>query len=570
MQSKRWIIREKNYKSEDVINLARELSLPPIVITLLALRGVADIKRFINADIGELYDPFLLKGAEGASQRIIKAIENKEKITVYGDYDVDGITSTVVLVKFLKSHGADVDYYIPDRLEEGYGINTLAIDSIAKANTKLLITVDCGITAVDEIEYAKNKGMEVIVTDHHECKDNLPKAEFVINPKQPGCNYPFKKLAGVGVVFKLIQAITLKLKFHMKELIEEYIDLVALGTVADVMPLEDENRIIVKNGLKHINYSTNYGIRALLKTADIKTNQITTSIVGFGLAPRINAAGRMGDPQSAVSLLLSSDETEAQKYAALLEEENRERQRIENDIFCEAIEIIKDNKDIENDYVLVLSHDGWHHGIIGIVASKISEKYNKPCILISTDEHGRGKGSGRSIKGFNLFEALKNCSDKLVKFGGHELAAGLGIEKEKISEFRKEINRYAKELLKEEDFIPLMQIDAELPVQYLNLNTAEKLAILQPYGMGNPSPVFYTPELIVMSLRTLSDGKHLKMTLVKNDMYIDVIGFGMGDRADIIKQGDKIDIVYNLDINVYRGEKQAQLHLRDLRFCKGT
>ena len=570
MQSKRWIMREKNYNPEDIMSLAKELSLPPIVISLLASRGISDIKRFLNADFGELYDPFLMKDAEGAAERIIKAIKNKEKITVYGDYDVDGITSTVVLVKFLKSHGADVDYYIPDRLEEGYGINTQAIDVIVKRGTNLLVTVDCGITAVDEVCYAKQKGLEVIVTDHHECKDRLPEALFVINPKQPGCNYPFKKLAGVGVVFKLVQAITLKLKFHMKELIEEYIDLVALGTVADVMPLEDENRIIVKNGLKHLRYSSNYGIRALLKIADIKTNVVTTSAVGFGLAPRINAAGRMGDPESAVSLMLSTDDTEALKYAMLLEEENKQRQAIENGIYDKAIEIIKQNPDMENDYVLVLDHDEWHHGIIGIVASKLSERYNKPCILISTDEAGRGKGSGRSIKGFNLFEALCKSSDKLIKFGGHELAAGLGIEKDKISEFRKEINGYAKEILSDDDFTPVLMIDAELPAQYLNLNTAEKLCVLEPYGMGNPSPVFYTPDMTVMSIRTLSEGRHLKMTLVKNDMFIDVIGFGLGQKAKNIKQRDKIDIVYNLDINIYRGERQAQLQLRDLRFCKGN
>lgn len=570
MQSKRWIMREKNYKAEEIMSIAKELSLPPIVISLLAARGISDIKRFLNADLEELHDPFLMKDAEGATERIIKAIENKEKITVYGDYDVDGITSTVVLVKFLKSHGACVDYYIPDRLEEGYGINTMAIDAILKRGTNLLITVDCGITAVDEVSYARQKGLDVIVTDHHECKDKLPEALFVINPKQPGCNYPFKKLAGVGVVFKLIQAITLKLKFHMKELIEEYIDLVALGTVADVMPLEDENRIIVKNGLKHLRYSSNYGIRALLKIADIKTNVITTSAVGFGLAPRINAAGRMGDPESAVFLLLSTDDTEAQKYAMLLEDENKQRQTIENGIYNKAVEIIKQNPDMENDYVLVLDYDGWHHGIIGIVASKLSERYNKPCILISTDEEGRGKGSGRSIKGFNLFEALCKSSDKLIKFGGHELAAGLGIEKNKISEFRKEINKYAKEILSDDDFMPVLQLDAELPAQYLNLNTAEKLCVLEPYGMGNPSPVFYTPDMTVMSIRTLSEGRHLKMTLVKNDMFIDVIGFGLGQKAKDLKQRDKIDIVYNLDINVYRGERQAQLQLRDLRLCKGN
>ena len=570
MQAKKWIMREKNYSKDEIISLSKELGLPPVVISILLIRGIKDVRRFVNSDMSLLHDPYLMKDVKEATERIVNAINSKEKITVYGDYDVDGITATVVLMRFLKSHGAIVDFYIPDRLEEGYGINTDAIDAIASRGTSLLITVDCGITAVAEIEYAKKKGMDVIVTDHHECKEELPKASFVINPKQPACNYPFKKLAGVGVVFKLIQAITIRLRFHMKELIEEYIDLVALGTVADVMPLEDENRIIVKNGLNHILYTTNHGLKALIKMAEIKTGTITTSTIGFGLAPRINAAGRMGKSHYAAALLLSESEREAERYASILEEENRERQALENEIYGEAIEIINQSAGLKEDYVLVLEHARWHHGIVGIVASKISEKYNKPCILISTDEEGIGKGSGRSIKSFNLFEALSECSDKLLKFGGHELAAGLGIKQSEIKAFRKAINDIAKRKLEPEDFVPVIHIDTEMPIEYLNLNTAEKITVLQPYGMGNSSPVFYTSNLTVMSAKALSDGKHLKMGLIKNDLYIDAIGFGMGDRANLLKKGDKVDVVYNLDINVFRGEKQAQIHLRDLRFCEGN
>ena len=340
--------------------------------------------------------------------------------------------------------------------------------------------------------------------------------------------------------------------------------------MADVMPLDDENRIIVKNGLKQILYTSNSGIRALIKIADIKTSMITTSTIGYGIAPRINAAGRMGTPENAVKLLLSSDDAEAEKYALILEEENRNRQCMENEIFREALEIMDASESMKDDYVIVLSHDGWHHGIIGIVASKISEKYNKPCILISTDEEGMGKGSGRSIRGFNLFEALSVCSDKLVKFGGHELAAGLGVRKDKIDEFREKINAFAKDVLKPDDFVPVIYVDTEMPIEYLNINTAEKLEILQPYGMGNQSPVFYTGELSIASVKLLSEGKHLRLTLVKNNMFIDAIGFGMGERAKGLKQGDKIDVVYNLDVNVFRGEKHAQMHLKDFRFVKGN
>ncbi|MBE7039550.1 MAG: single-stranded-DNA-specific exonuclease RecJ [Ruminococcaceae bacterium] len=570
MQSKKWIMRERNFSADSALELARSLGLPPLVVSILLSRGVSDVKRFVNTDITNLHDPFLMKDVSGAADRIISAIKNKEKITVYGDYDVDGITSTVVLVRFLKSHGADIGYYIPDRLEEGYGINRDAIDGILKSGTRLLITVDCGITAVSEIEYAKQKGMAVIVTDHHECKEVIPEADFVVNPKQHDCGYPFKKLAGVGVVFKLIQAITIRLKFHMQEMIDEYIDLVAIGTVADVMPLEDENRIIVKNGLEHILYTSNYGIKALIKTAEIKTDNISTSTIGFGIAPRINAAGRMGTPDCAASLLLACDEIEAEKYAQVLEEENRKRQSLENDIFCEAIEIIEKCQEMKDDYVLVLDHDRWHHGIVGIVASKISEKYNKPCILISTDDEKNAKGSGRSIKGFNLFEGLCACSEHLIKFGGHELAAGLGIEKCSIEDFRKAINEYAKSVLKPDDFVPVITVDANLPIEYLNINTAEKFAVMQPYGMGNPSPVFCTEGLCVTSCRALGDGKHLRLALIKNNMYIDAIGFGMGEKASNIRQGDKVDVVYNLDVNVFRGEKHTQLHLRDIRLSKGN
>lgn len=565
MQKKKWILLSKNNRREDVLRISQEYGLPPVIATVLLNRGIEDIGEYIRPETENLHDPFLMKGMEQAAERILLALERGERITVYGDYDVDGITSTAVLVKFLDEHRADVDYYIPDRLEEGYGINNGAIDKIAAGGTKLMITVDCGITAVAEIAYAKELGMDVIVTDHHECKETVPDAWCILNPKQPDCSYPFKKLAGVGVVFKLLQALTLRMKFHMKELLEEYLGIVAIGTVADVMPLLGENRIIVKKGLGMMKYTVNRGIRALIEQAEVDPAALTAGTVGFTLAPRINAAGRMGDPKCAVEMLLAREEKTAREYAELLGRENRERQATEQKILDEALGVIAADPAMQDDYILIIGHEGWHHGIIGIVASKISERFNKPCILISTGD-GMGKGSGRSIKCFNLFKALEHCGADLTKFGGHELAAGLSLETEKIPLLRRHINEYAKSVLNEEDFIPRIYVDTALPVEYVNMNTAERLLLLEPYGMGNASPVFFAKGLEIMNIRSLSEGKHIKLTLASGGNVIDAVGFGMGACLSEIKTHDKIDILFNLDINIFRGERQVQVLLKDMRF----
>ncbi len=564
MQKKKWTLLSKGYDREKVLAISETYGLPPILAMVLLNRGIDNVEEFIHPDAGLLRDPFLMKGMETATERILSALKQAESITIYGDYDVDGITSTAVLVKFLRAHNAKVDYYIPDRLEEGYGLSWDAINTIAARGTKLLITVDCGITAVDEINYAKECGMDVIVTDHHECKDALPEALCILNPKQPDCPYPFKKLAGVGVVFKLLMALTIKMKFHMQEMLDEYLDLIAIGTVADVMPLIGENRIIVKKGLSLLKYTSNKGLRALMEQAQIDPGAVTAGTIGFMLAPRINAAGRMGDPGSAVEMLLAQDEKTAERFAVLLDEENRERQQAEQSILEDALGILADDPTFREDYILILSHEGWHHGIIGIVASKISEQTGKPCILISTTD-GAGKGSGRSIKGFNLFRALELCSEDLTKFGGHELAAGLSIPAENIAQFRQHINNHARTVLREDDFIPSVNVDAELPISYINMNTAERLLVLEPYGMGNPTPMFFARGLCIASMRLLSEGKHLKLTLSGEGHLADAVGFGMGEYAEHIKQGDLIDIIFHLDINTFRGERHAQMILKDIR-----
>lgn len=567
MQKKKWVLLSKNNNKEDVLRISKTYHLPPIIAVVLLNRGIEQAEEYIHPTADRLLDPFFMKGMECAVNRILQAIDRGEHITVYGDYDVDGITSTAILVKFLSDHKADVDYYIPDRLQEGYGINVSAIDKIADKGTTLMITVDCGITAVHEIEYAKERGIDVIVTDHHECKETLPDSFCILNPKQPECPYPFKALAGVGVVFKLLQALTLQMKFHMQELLEEYLSIVAIGTVADVMPVLGENRIIVKNGLDQMKYTANWGVRALIERAEIDPAVMTTGTIGFTLAPRINAAGRMGDPKCAVEMLLAKGEREAKLYAENLEKENRERQETEIKILNEAQQIIEENEEMLEDYVLVLDHENWHHGIIGIVASKISEQYNKPCILISTGD-GMGKGSGRSIRSFNLFQALEHVSDLLVKFGGHELAAGLSVHTDKIPQLRKQMNEYARRLLVPDDFLPRIYIDAELPAEYINMNTAEKLQILEPHGMGNASPVFFARNLEIMHIRPLSDGKHIKLTLMSGENGFEAVGFGMGEYLEKIQPHDIIDILFHLDIHVFRGERQIQVLLKDMRFSE--
>ena len=564
MQKKKWILLSKNNKREEVLRISSEYSLPPLIATVLLNRGIDDPSEYLVPEVGQLKDPFLMKGMEQAAERILLAVQRGEHITVYGDYDVDGITSTAVLVKFLREHGGSADYYIPDRLQEGYGMNRGAVDTIAARGTSLLITVDCGITAVEEIAYAKEKGMDVIVTDHHECREELPDALCILNPKQPDCPYPFKKLAGVGVVFKLLQALTIRMKYHMKELFEEYFGLVAVGTVADVMPLVGENRIIVRQGLAMMKYTANRGLRALIEQAEVDPANMTAGTIGFTLAPRINAAGRMGDPKCAVEMLLADDEQTAKSYALLLDRENRQRQETEIHILEEALDLLENDREMQEDYVLVLAHEDWHHGIIGIVASKITERFHKPCILISTGG-GMGKGSGRSIKGFNLFQALAHCAQELTRFGGHELAAGLSLETERIPDLRRKINEYARSVLTQEDFIPRIYVDAPLPIAYMNRGTAEKLSVLEPHGMGNASPVFFAGRLSIVHIRPLCEGRHIKLTLAGDGSCVEAVGFGMGDCLEEFKPRDLVDILFQLDINVYRGERQVQILLKDMR-----
>lgn len=562
MIDKKWIIKEQ--PEDDVNALMKLANLSCIAAKVLYSRGIKDkneIQNFLRSDIKNLNNPFLLSGIDKAVNRINKAIESGEKITVYGDYDVDGITSVSLLCLYFKTRGAECAYYIPERSEEGYGINVQALEKIKNDGTTLLITVDCGITAVSEMEYAKNIGLDVIITDHHECKETMPVCEAIVNPKLPCSKYPFKELAGVGVAFKLICA--LSGEENTENLFNTYSDIVAVGTIADVMPLLNENRSIVSHGLKKLSTDTLCGLKELLFQTGIDgRKKLTSSAVSFILAPRINAAGRIGRASLAVELFLTEDPVRASAIAQELCLDNKLRHDTENEIMEKAQELINGND--EKDKVIVLCDENWHHGIIGIVASRLSDKYHCPIILISTDGQ-TGKGSGRSVKGFNLFEALENCSELLLKYGGHELAAGLTINCENIKDFIKKINAYANSNLSEEALIPSIEADCEIDIDKLSIKDVKTLDRLEPFGMGNPVPVFFIKGVKLSDVSGISMNKHTKLTLKKDSAQIAALYFGKKFKEFDYIAGDSIDIMCNLDINNFRDNETVQLIVRDVR-----
>lgn len=563
MLQKKWLLKE--FDKNRVVEISKEFGISPLTSIILYNRGIsesAEIAEFLKCDLENLHDPYLMKDMDKAVSRIRQALDANEKITIYGDYDVDGITSIAILYKHLTSMGFEVDYYIPDRIQEGYGVNRDALDIIKENGTKVVITVDTGITAVEETEYAKSIGMDIIITDHHECKETIPEAYAALDPKRKDCTYPFKNLAGVGVAFKLIQA--LDDKTSVSELIEKYSDLICLGTVADISPLIDENRIIVTKGLEKFANTENIGLKALIDVSINNNKAITTSTIGYIIAPRINASGRLGCASRSVEMFLTSDKEKAYELANDLCEENTIRQQTEQKMFAEALEYLENNPAIKEDKVLVIAHENWHHGIVGIVSSKITEKFFKPSILFAVDGN-EAKGSGRSISGFNLFEALENTSDILEKFGGHELAAGLSIKTDNIEKFREAINQQTVTDVDQTAIIPTVAIDAVIKPSYITLETVDEINKLQPFGVENPSPVFAVRNIKIHKISTMSEGKHLRMTLLKDNKFLDAVGFGMGEYYNHLKEGDFIEVAFGLDINDYKGFKNVQLILKDIK-----
>ena len=547
--------------SNKVDELIKKYDLNEILARILVNKNLTekeDIDLFMNPTRKDFHDPFLMPDMEIIVDRILKAIEGKEKIMIYGDYDADGITSITVLKSFLEERGLEVSSYIPNRLDEGYGLNKEAIKKIYDDGYRLVITVDCGISGIDEVDYANSLGIETLITDPHEPADTLPNAMAVVDAKRKDNKYPFNQLAGVGVVFKLIQAISMKLNLDEKQFLK-YLDIVCIGTISDIVPLVDENRVIAKLGLKLIAQTRNIGLKALLEV--IGFTNIDSTAVSFGLAPRINACGRMGDEQVALELFLSKDFAEAKKLALKLNEYNLERQTIEKKIFDEATEKIEKNE--KDNTCIVVGSEGWHHGIIGIVASKVTEMYFKPSILICFEGED-GKGSGRSIPGFDLHEALMKCSKNLEKFGGHSMAVGITLKKEKFEKFKEEFEEYAKSL-EIDKIVPVINVDSELSLKNVDIDSVKSLKLLEPYGEANKMPLFMFRNLKINSIRSLSDGKHLRLTLKDDNYMINAIGFNMGELAEEYLIDDKVDIVGNLDINSFNGMESIQIILKDMR-----
>jgi len=557
--------------SDLIDSIVAAVDLPKSVIKILINRKIDSaekVRKFIDPQLKDLSDPFVLKDMATAVERITEALKKNEKIMIYGDYDVDGITATALLFLVLNRLGAEVDYYLPNRLTEGYGLSTDAILEAKKKGISLIVSVDTGITAVEEVEFAKQHGIECIITDHHETGDRMPNAVAIVNPKQDGCHYDAAELSGVGVAFKLAQALYGKLGQDLSEL-ERHLDLVALGTSADIVPLLGENRILTMYGFQQIVRTTKPGLKSLAFVSGLMGKEIGTGQVVFVLAPRINAIGRLGDAMQAIRLLITRDEQLAAKIARQLDFENRRRKSIDEATLNEALEQIDEVCDLENDKAIVLASEGWHQGVIGIVASRLVEKYHLPTVLIAID-NGEGKGSARSIPGFHLFEALRRCEDTLIRYGGHKYAAGLTILPENIDKFREKLIRVSGEMLTDEDLIPKLYVDAEIEPEQVTDDFVQLLEKFSPFGPMNMRPIFLTRNLEVVGQPYKVGKNHLKMKVRKGDVVLDVIGFGFGDLVrPLSMRAGTIDMAYVIEFNHWNGVARIQLRVKDIKFDAG-
>ncbi len=563
MKNKQWLIPECDFAVAGM--LSDELGLSRLAARVLAARGLKTCRaagEFMDKSLSRIHDPFLLDGMDEAAREIESAIANGVRIAVYGDYDVDGVTATCILIKYLRSRGAVCDYYIPDRLGEGYGLNTAAIAGLYEQGCRLLITVDSGITAVQEAEFAAGLGMRLIITDHHECKGVLPAALAVINPRRDGSRYPFRELAGVGVAFQLICA--LEKGRSLEQLLAEYSDIVSVGTIADVMPLIGENSVIVSRGLKALKTTKNPGLRALMQKLGLDTKPLTANAVSFVMAPRINAAGRLGGASAAAQMFLTEDMREAAELAEHLCELNRRRQEEENAIYSQIAERIRLDPQIVRGNSLTLWGDDWHNGVIGIVASRLADKYGIPCVLISMSGDS-GKGSGRSVKGFNMYTALEKSAGLIDKFGGHELAVGLSVSRDNLEALRDAIEACAAGAAADVQ-PPGVAVDCSVEPEELTVSEIAGLSALEPFGMGNPQPAFAMTDVLINEITPISNDRHTKFLLAKNGRHFYAFAFGMGARNCAFASGDSVDIVFSAEINEYKNKQSVQLIVKDIRW----
>ena len=562
MKFQKWHIADPHPEAAARLTAA---GYPCLVSAVLASRGIGTAEEaaaFLEHEQRLTYSPFLMADMDKAVARVQQALGDHEKIAVFGDYDVDGITATCILVDYLQGRGADVLHYIPRRIEDGYGLSCDAIEGLYQKGARLLITVDCGITGVEEVDFANSLGMDVVITDHHECKETLPRAAAVVDPHRPDCPYPFKHLAGCGVALKL--ALALGGPDREEALFSRYCTLAAIGTVADVMQMSGENRTIVSRGLAAIEHSDFIGLHALLKEAGLAGREITSVQIGFVLAPRINAAGRMGAADKAAELLLCTDPAEAERMARELCALNRERQNVEQTIYSQAEEMIARLPDRDRS-ALVLESSRWHQGVVGIVASRLSEKYSRPSFMIHLNG-ATGKGSCRSWGGFNLFAALESCKDLLLGFGGHELAAGFTIEEGNIPAFRQRMNDYARSFRGGEAPVSVLDVDVAIThPSAVTLEELEALSALEPYGSGNARPVFCLLGATLLRTQNVGQNRHLKLRLGKGSAQFDGIFFSTVAEDCGCKAGDRVDAAFYLQINEFRGSRTVQLQMVDLR-----
>jgi len=568
---KQWelVTREEGRSVED---FAKEAGVRAVIARLLLQRGITSVaaaREFFKPDRNALHDPFLFRDMRDAVDRITAALTRREKIFVFGDYDVDGITSASLLYLFFRDLGGDVRYYIPDRQSEGYGLSVEGIETAAREGARLIVTVDCGITAIDEVSRATELGLDVIVSDHHQPSDSIPKALAVINPKRTDSTYPFGDLAGVGVAYKVAQGVAVTLNLDHSYL-EKYLDLVAVGTAADIVPLIDENRIFVRMGLEKLNRDPQIGIRALIETARLRLGRTDVGQIIYGLAPRINAVGRLGSANRAVDLMITSNEQRARHLSQELERENQERRRIDTTTLEEAIAEVEESFDPLRDRALVLARESWHGGVIGIVASRLIERYYRPTVMISIED-GMGKGSARSIPGFDIYEALGKCSDLLEQFGGHTYAAGLSLPAENIEKFRQRLNEVAASMISEKDLVPKLNIDAELDVNEIDDDLLSQLKQFSPFGPSNPLPIFVSRNVSLSGYPRVVGSNHLKFKVRTNNGLLDCIGFNLGERIQRMDPNRPANqIVYTIEENEWMGSVYLQLRIIDVRGADGN
>lgn len=564
-----WSVAKVN--KERAIAMANKLEIPPLLAMMLDIRGITKEEDVINflQENKDFSDPFLMKDMDKAVERITTAVENGEKICVYGDYDADGVTSTSLLYSYLRdSLGADVMFYIPTRTGEGYGMNKGAVDKIHSLGVTLIITVDNGISAREEIDYANSLGIDTVITDHHVPSGAIPKAVAVVNAHQKDDKSPFKDFSGVGVAFKLVMAIEGEYA-DVDSLLENFSDIATLGTIGDIVPLVGENRTLVKNGLRHIQNSDRIGINAMKQESGIAEKEINSSNVAFTLVPRINAGGRLGSSEKSVNLLLTEDEDEAVTIADKLGMDNRERQSIEKEILASIDEEVRRTPNIVNDKILVFAGKGWHQGVVGIVASRIKDIYDKPTIIIGIDDDGVARGSGRSVEGFSLCDAVFACSEHLTHYGGHPMAVGISLEKEKINDFRKAINAYCKDIKMPYN---ILHIDCKLNPNQLDLSILDSLSYIEPCGASNPSPIFGLYNMTVIATKEMGNGKHMRITLSRGQGQVPVyaVYFNHNFQSCSYRNGDIVDVAVSLDRNIYNGQENLSVIIKDIKYSQSN